>query len=102
VEGLGLADQFDVMATGHEVSHRKPAPDLYLLAAQRLAVDPRQCVALEDSAHGIEAAKAAGMAVVAIPNAVTEHHDLSQADARVRHFGDVSVEMLRSLIAQRS
>jgi putative hydrolase of the HAD superfamily len=98
VEGLGIRQEFQAVATGHDVERRKPAPDLYLLAAERLAVDPRRCVALEDSAHGIAAARAAGLRVIAIPNSVSSHQDLSQAHVRVTHFGDVTLDLLRHLL----
>jgi putative hydrolase of the HAD superfamily len=99
VEGLGLRAEFQAIATGHDVQRRKPAPDVYLLAAERLGVDPARCVALEDSSHGIEAARAAGMRAIAIPNSVSMHQDLSQANARVEHFGEVTLELLQRLIA---
>lgn len=50
------------------INRRKPAPDIFLLAAQKLSVEPHQCLAFEDSPAGIAAAKAAGMAVVAVVN----------------------------------
>lgn len=99
VEGLGLRTEFQAIATGHDVVHRKPAPDVYLLAAERLGVEPGRCVALEDSSHGIEAARAAGMRAIAIPNSVSVHQDLSQAHARVEHFGEVTLELLQRLMA---
>jgi len=99
VSGLGLAAEFEAIATGHDVERRKPAPDLYLLAAERLGVDPTRCVALEDSMHGIQAARAAGLRVIAIPNSVSEHQDLSPAHARVAHFGEVTLELLRKLVS---
>lgn len=98
VDGLGLRSRFQAIATGHDVERRKPAPDVYLLAAERLGVDPRRCVALEDSAHGLQAARAAGMRAVAIPNPVSEHQDLSLAHARVLHFGEVTLALLRRLL----
>jgi HAD superfamily hydrolase (TIGR01509 family) len=64
----GLADAFAATVSSEEVAHGKPAPDVYLEAAARLGVDPRDCVAVEDSHNGIRSAKAAGMAVVAAPN----------------------------------
>jgi HAD superfamily hydrolase (TIGR01509 family) len=97
LDGLGIAGEFEATATGPEVARRKPAPDVYLLATSRLGVDPRRCVALEDSAHGIEAAQAAGLRVIAIPNAVSAYQNLSAADARVEHFGEVTWELLRKL-----
>lgn len=59
---------------------RKPAPDLYLLAAKQLGLQPEACLAFEDSAPGVRAAKAAGMRCIALPNAITIHQDLSAAD----------------------
>jgi len=99
VDGLGLRHEFQAIATGHDVAQRKPAPDVYLLAAERLSVDPTRCVALEDSSHGIEAARAAGMRAIAIPNSVSIHQDLSLAHTRVQHFGEVTLDLLRRIIA---
>lgn len=96
--GLKIRGEFGAVVTGDDVTHRKPAPDVYQLAAERLGVDPRQCVALEDSAHGIAAAQAAGLRAIAVPNSVSRHQDLSGADARVAHLGEVSLELLRGLL----
>lgn len=54
--GLGLLDRFNVIATGDEVVNGKPAPDLFLLAAHRLGIEPSECLVLEDSEAGIVAA----------------------------------------------
>jgi HAD superfamily hydrolase (TIGR01509 family) len=64
----GLADQFSAYVSSEEVPRGKPAPDVYLEAARRLAVDPASCVAVEDSSNGLRSAAAAGMAVIAVPN----------------------------------
>lgn len=77
LEGAGLIDHFGAIASGDEVVHGKPAPDLYLLAAERLGVTPEACVALEDSEAGVEAANAAGMRVIMVP-------DLQQPSERIR------------------
>jgi HAD superfamily hydrolase (TIGR01509 family) len=69
---LGLIDACRALAGGDEVTHGKPAPDIYLLAAERLGVPPEQCLALEDSPTGCRAAAAAGMTVVAVPNSAPE------------------------------
>jgi LacI family transcriptional regulator len=66
LEASGLAPYFPVRAAGDEVTSGKPAPDVYLLACQRLGVDPVDCVAIEDSLHGVAAARAAGMEVVLV------------------------------------
>jgi len=64
----GLAGRFDIEVTGDDVTRGKPAPDLFLLAATRLGVEPAGAVVLEDSALGVAAALAAGMRVIAVQN----------------------------------
>ena len=95
----GLLDEFKVIVTRDQVARPKPAPDLYLEAMRRLSADPAQCVAIEDSKNGIAAARAAGMAVVAVPNSVTETFDLSAASMRVDSLSELSLRDLQSLIA---
>lgn len=65
-----LAVRFDVIISAADVTHAKPDPEGYLLAAAKLGVDPRRCVALEDSPNGVAAAEAAGFLVVAVPSVV--------------------------------
>jgi HAD superfamily hydrolase (TIGR01509 family) len=67
----GLAAHLSVTVAGEDVEKGKPAPDPYLLAARLLGVAPADCVAVEDSGSGIRSAHAAGMTVLAIPNAAT-------------------------------
>ncbi|MDF3129545.1 HAD family phosphatase [Kiritimatiellaeota bacterium B1221] len=62
----GLRDLFSVVVTPEDVVHGKPAPDMYLLAAEKLGVKPEDCLVLEDGPPGIEAATSAGMRVVAV------------------------------------
>ena len=97
VEGLGLRPMFGAIVTGDEVVRRKPAPDVYLEAARRLGVDPARSIAIEDSGPGIAAAKAAGMKAIAIPHWLTERHDLSAADLRVTHAGELTLARLTAL-----
>jgi HAD superfamily hydrolase (TIGR01509 family) len=68
LETAGIAALFDVTVSSEEVERGKPAPDVYLEAAQRLRVAPERCVAIEDSANGIRSARGAAMYVIAIPN----------------------------------
>ncbi len=69
LELAGLSSLFRATVSSEEVARGKPAPDVYLEAALRLRVDPARCAAIEDSHAGIKSAKAAGMRVVALPNA---------------------------------
>jgi HAD superfamily hydrolase (TIGR01509 family) len=66
----GIRDRFDTVLTRDDVTHGKPSPDLYLLAASRLGVSPKFCVAVEDSNHGVTAAFAAGAITIMVPDMV--------------------------------
>jgi HAD superfamily hydrolase (TIGR01509 family) len=65
---IGLEDRFRAVATGDNVKRGKPAPDIFVLAADRLGVSPADCLALEDSVLGAQSAQAAGMTCVVVPN----------------------------------
>jgi beta-phosphoglucomutase-like phosphatase (HAD superfamily) len=83
----------------YNVSHvnfaNKPAPDLYLHAAKQLCIDPIACIAIEDSAHGITAAKAAGMYCIGI-NTARNRQALAQADCIVDHYNQIDLQNLLS------
>jgi beta-phosphoglucomutase family hydrolase len=93
---LSIADYFDAIVSGEEVTHGKPAPDIFLRAAQRLGVVADQCVVLEDASSGVRAAGAAGMRVVAVPNEFTMHEDFSMADITVESLERIDVPLLTS------
>lgn len=97
LQALNLADQFDAAAGGDEVPRAKPAPDVYLLAAQRLGASPEACVALEDSRNGLLAAKAAGMACIVVPSALTRSLDFAEADLVVGSLQEVTTETIAAL-----
>lgn len=99
-ERIGLRARFTAIVTGDAVARRKPAPDVYLEAARQLGVDPSRTVAIEDSAPGVAAARAAGMTVVAIPHWLTETHDLTGAHLLVRHAGELTLERLDRLLCE--
>jgi HAD superfamily hydrolase (TIGR01509 family) len=80
---------FEVLACGDEVAAKKPAPDVYLLALQRLALPAGACVALEDSRNGLMSARAAGLRCIVSPSAYTEGEDFSGALAVIGEFRDL-------------
>ncbi len=80
---LKIRHYFAVIASGEEVTNSKPAPDVFLLAAQRLGVSPDRCIAFEDSENGARAAAAAGMYCVAIPCQSTRGQDHSAASLKL-------------------
>jgi HAD superfamily hydrolase (TIGR01509 family) len=80
----GLRERFDGrIFSGTEVAHGKPAPDLFLHAADRMGVDPARCVVVEDSVHGVRAAVAAGMRVYGYAGGLTAPDALAGAGAVV-------------------
>lgn len=83
LRGMKIMERFRVVVAGDDVAQTKPAPDVYLRAAELLGIAPTQCVALEDSATGVTAAKTAGLRAIAVPNQFTAHQDLTHADARI-------------------
>jgi len=83
LDRLGVRTAFSAVVSGEDVVHGKPDPESYLLAAERLAADPADCVAVEDATHGIASARAAGMRTVAVRHPLNAGLDLSAADAVV-------------------
>ncbi len=84
-----LADiRFEIVLAGDVVSRKKPDPEIYSLAVKRSGLAPEECVVIEDSRNGVEAAKEAGLHVVATTNPYTEEEDLSRADIVVTCLGD--------------
>ena len=81
---LGIADFFDAVVSGRNVNNGKPAPDIYLEAAERLSTATGDCVAIEDAAAGVASAKAAGMRVIGFDNPNSRGQDITAADAVVK------------------
>lgn len=80
--------QFDLLLAGDVVARKKPDPGIYQLALRKAGLKGRECIAIEDSQNGVEAAKEAGLFVVATTNPYTEAEDLSRADIVVTCLGD--------------
>ena len=88
---IGLANAFETVVTGTEIVNGKPDPEIYLLGAQKLGVDPRQCLAFEDAPAGIESAKAAGMTVWAVRTEYTRDLVLPGPHREFESLADVDV-----------
>ena len=87
----GKDNWFDVVAAGNIVPKKKPAPDIYDYALAKLGLDAGQCLAIEDSANGMQSAHAAGVKVLVTVNPYTQDHDFSGAALVVDHLGDPDI-----------
>ena len=94
----GIDGYFGHVVTSSDVAHAKPAPDLYLLAAERLGIPPRECMAIEDSEFGVRAASAAGMRVIQIPDLLPAT-DLTRSLATVIESLQAARPLLQSWLA---
>ncbi|MFU8794838.1 MAG: beta-phosphoglucomutase [Dethiobacteria bacterium] len=91
---LGIGDYFEVIADGNSVEKTKPAPDLFLFAADKLAVSSRCCVVIEDAEAGISAARAAGMSVVGIGPAAR----VGDADLVYNSVAEININEILALL----
>jgi HAD superfamily hydrolase (TIGR01509 family) len=97
LEKLGAIWLFDLTLSGDQVVRGKPAPDIYINAAEKLGVTPEYCLVIEDAPHGVAAAKDAGMCCLAISTSVGAV-ELAMADQVVGSFEEVDIHLLQSLM----
>lgn len=100
LERLGLIGYFEAIVASDDVARTKPDPALYRTAVEWLKVNPEQAVAFEDSLNGLIAAKRAGLRCVVVPNALTRHLRLEQADLRLNSLAEMPLEELLSRLEQ--
>lgn len=81
-------DWFEVVAAGDMVQEKKPAPDIYYYALEKMNLPPQNCLVIEDSLHGMEAAVTAGIKTIVTVNNYTKGQDFSQAALVVSHLGE--------------
>jgi HAD superfamily hydrolase (TIGR01509 family) len=86
---LSLGPLFETVVSGTQVARGKPAPDVFLAAADRLGVAPARCLVVEDSRNGLLAAKRAGMRCAVVPCAHTRHQDFREADHHLTTLPDL-------------
>lgn len=97
IKSGGVADIWDVIISGNEITRGKPDPQVFLTAAQRLKMPANQCVVFEDAVLGVEAAKRAGMACVGIDR----HEDpraLARADIVVKDLAEIDCDKIEELV----
>ncbi len=86
-----------VYINGDHVKNKKPDPELFLLAAERIGIEPANCVVIEDAPNGVQAAKAAGAKCIAVTNS-TNAANLSKADLVCDSLEQIKLDMIRELI----
>ena len=86
LQRTGLRKHFQVVVSSQEAGKSKPEPDVFLLAAKQLGINPQDCMVIEDSANGIKAAKAAGMRCIAFEGPGANPANQKQADAAIKSF----------------
>ena len=86
--GADVHGWFDMILAGDVVTRKKPSPEIYQMALERLALDPADCVVIEDSRNGLLAAKGAGLACLITHNDYTRDEDFSEADLVVDCLGE--------------
>ncbi|GLC90099.1 HAD family hydrolase [Lysinibacillus piscis] len=94
LENLGLLHFFDCIKTADDVVQVKPAPDLYLQASAGLGLEPTDCLAFEDSVNGLQAAKAAGLLCVVVPNFLTSHMTFTGMDGQLKSMTDMPLHAI--------
>ncbi len=100
IDLLGVRSRIRVVVTGADVHRGKPDPQVFQLAADRFGVAAGRCVVVEDAPDGIKAARAAGMAVVALVSTGRDRRLLSEADLIVDSLEELSPERFRDLLAE--
>ncbi len=86
-----------VYVNGNDVTHKKPNPELFLIAAQRMGLAPARCVVIEDAPNGVQAAKAAGTKCIAVTN-TTPAEELGLADMICDSLERVTLDTIRTLV----
>jgi len=99
----GLTECFSATVSGDEVARGKPSPDVYLVAAEKLGVDPVRAAAVEDSTNGLRAGAAAGMLVIAVPNREFPPAEdaLALASLVVESAGELTPELIEDAAVRR-
>lgn len=95
---FGLVNIFNVIVSGDDVKIGKPDPETYLVTCSKLNLEPEECIVLEDATSGIEAAKRAGCKCIAVKNPNTPSQNLSKADYILNNLGEISLEIIKSLV----
>lgn len=97
LQHVGIEKYFEAISSAKDFPHGKPYPEVYLDSLQKLDLGANECVAVEDSHAGVEAAKNASIACIAIPNELTKHQDFSHADIVIPNIAELTPELINKI-----
>ena len=100
-QSLKIYNRFDAIISGWEVTKGKPNPQTFLLAAEKLGVEAKNCIVIEDAISGVTASKKAGMSCIAVTN-TTPREELQEADLVINTLEKITIDDLENLLHQRS
>lgn len=94
LETLNLIELFDAVVDGNDVSTAKPDPEVFLIAAKKLGIQPEDCIVIEDAQAGVQAANSAGMISIGIGDEIV----LSEADFNLKNTDELTIDFVQKLI----
>jgi HAD superfamily hydrolase (TIGR01509 family) len=95
---LGINKYFSLLINGDDVKEGKPSPQCFLLGAEKLGIEAKNCVVMEDAVVGVNAAKRAGMYCIAVSNTCSRE-DIAEADIVVDSLAEINVKTIEDLLA---
>jgi len=95
---LGINKYFSLLINGDDVKEGKPSPQCFLLGAEKLGVEPKNCVVMEDAVVGVRAAKNAGMCCIAVSNTCSRE-DIAEADIVVDSMAEINIKTIQELLS---
>ena len=98
LDKFAVLHYFEGYVSSQDVKRTKPNPDIFLLAAEKLGVSPKNCVVIEDAKHGVSAAKSANMSCIGYRNENSGNQDLSAADKIVTAHSAIDIQLLNLLV----
>lgn len=96
LDKFNLSQYFKIIVSG-QYHKSKPDPELFLVTAGKLGIAPNNCLVIEDTESGVQAAKNAGMKCIAVPHAITAHQNFNQADIIVHSMGEINWSVINNL-----
>jgi len=98
IKGYDLCEYFDVIVSGDDVKKGKPNPDIFILAAEKLSVNIKKCVVIEDSTNGVNGAKKSGAKCIGFNNPDSPGQNLRNADIIINKFDVLNFDLINSLL----